>query len=271
MPHFLDTGDVVLHYRDDQDIRAAGARRPALVLVNSLGTDLRSFDGVAQRLAGTFRILRFDKRGHGLSGLGAGPVSIERHAADLAALMDRLGIPQATVAGISIGGMVAQALAAARPDLVRGLVLFDTGAAIGPPSVWDARVQAVRAGGIESIADAVMQRWFSARFLAEEPATVAGYRAMVTRMPVEGYLASVLALRDADLTAEARRIAVPTLTVCGSEDLSTPPALVRALAGLIPGAVYRELDGLAHLPTIERPDLSADLVAAFAKEHGLDH
>jgi 3-oxoadipate enol-lactonase len=270
MPRFLDTGDVVLHYRDDDEQQGSGPGRPALVLVNSLGTDLRSFDGVAARLAGRFRILRFDKRGHGLSGLGEGPVSVERHAADLAALMDRLGITTALVAGISIGGMIAQALAAARPDLVRGLVLFDTGAVIGPPSVWAARIEAVRAGGIESIADAVMQRWFSARFIAEEPATVAGYRAMLTRMPVEGYLASVEALRDADLTAAARRIAVPTLTVCGSEDLSTPPALVRALAGLIPGATYRELDGLAHLPTIERPDLAADLIAQFAKEHGLD-
>src|SRR3954447_22760552 len=221
-------GDIVVHHADSGPTEA-----PPLVLVNSLGTDLRVWDTLLPRLGGRFRCLRYDKRGHGLSDTAPGPYAMEELAADLARLLDARGARKAVVCGLSIGGMIAQALAAARPDLVRGLVLMDTAHKIGTPEMWDERMAAIRTGGIGGIADAILLRWFSPAFHQERPAELSGWRNMLTRTPVEGYLGCCAAIRDADLTAAARAVSVPTLCLVGEHDGSTPPDLVAQLAGLV--------------------------------------
>jgi len=222
-----------------------------VVFLNSLGTDLRIWDGVIAGLDPATPVLCLDKRGHGLS--GEGPVSINSLAGDVVALMDRLGLGPALICGVSVGGMIAQALAVARPDLVSGLVLCCTGAKIGDDETWNARIDTVRRDGIAAMSDAILERWFSGAFRGERVAELAGYRNMLERTPPEGYAAVCAAIRDADLTEAAARIAVPTQCVAGSEDLATPPALVETLAGLIPGAGYEVIDGCGHLPCIEQP------------------
>ena len=144
--------------------------------------------------------------------------------------------------------MIAQALASARPDLVRGLVLMDTAHKIGTPEMWGERIAAIRAGGIASIADAILARWFSPDFHAHRAAELAGWRNMLTRTPVEGYLGCCAAIRDADLTAAARALSVPTLCMVGDMDGSTPPDLVAELAGLVPDAQLVTIAGAGHLP-----------------------
>ena len=147
-----------------------------------------------------------------------------------------LGAPAAwSSADFRSAGMIAQALARARPDLVRGLVLMDTAHKIGTAEMWNERIAAIRAGGIASIADAILARWFSPAFHRDQPAELAGWRNMLTRTPVEGYLGCCAAIRDADLTEAARGLAVPTLCMVGDQDGSTPPELVAELAGLVPG------------------------------------
>ena len=138
-----------------------------------------------------------------------------RLAEDLARLLDARQARQAIVCGLSIGGMIAQALASARPDLVRGLVLMDTAHKIGTAEMWGERMAAIRAGGIASIADAILVRWFSPDFHAHRAAELAGWRNMLSRTPVEGYLGCCAAIRDADLTAATRALAVPTLCMVG--------------------------------------------------------
>ncbi|MGF1625332.1 MAG: 3-oxoadipate enol-lactonase [Alphaproteobacteria bacterium] len=246
---------------------AGPQRGPVLVYANSLGTDLRVWDAVVPLLPG-FRHIRWDKPGHGLSDL-AGDRPISAHAADLAALLYRLAIPRAVVVGLSVGGMIAQALAAAEPSLVAGLVLCDTAHRIGPAEMWDARIAAVADGGMEPIADAVMERWFSTRFRADRAPELALWRNMLVRTPADGYTAMCRAIRDADLTEAARGIRVPTLCLAGSEDLATPPALVRSTADLIPRAGFRVIDGVAHLPCIEVPQLLSSLVAGFLEDNRL--
>ncbi len=238
---------------------------PVLVFANSLGTDFRIWDGVVARLGPRFRTLRYDMRGHGLSDIGRTPYTIDDHAADLAALLDRRSVAQATVVGLSVGGQIALGLAARRPDLVSGLVLLDTAHRIGTPEAWNARIAAVETGGLEAIADAVLERWLSPDYRHNHPAMIPLWRNMLTRTPAEGYAGTCAALRDADLTEAAAGIRVPTLCLCGTLDLATPPDLVRAMAALIPDAEFRLIPCTGHLPCIERPARIAALLRRFAE------
>ena len=208
------------------------------------------------------RIIRYDKRGHGLSAFPGGPFSIDDLASDLAGLLDHLGVRDAVIVGLSVGGMIAQALAAARPDLVRGLVLCDTAHKIGPPDIWETRIQAISQGGIAAISEAVLERWFSADFRASRPDDLALWRAMLTRTPVEGYLATCMAIRDADLTEATAGLQLPVTCVVGSEDGATPPALVKSTAELI-GADFVEIEGAGHLPCVETPKTLAEIIDDF--------
>lgn len=240
-----------------------------LVFSNSLGTDLRVWDALLPYLPPGGRHVRYDKRGHGLSDLGEPPYTIDDHVTDLSGVLDCLGIEQAVVVGLSVGGLIAQGLAAADSMRVRGLVLMDTAHRIGTPAMWDERMAAVRAGGIEAIAEGVLERWFSADFRANRANELALWRNMLVRTPAGGYLGTSAAIRDADFTAAAGRIAVPTLCLVGTEDGSTPPALVRELADLIPGALYREIEGAGHLPGVEAPEAVGAAISDFLQDAGL--
>ena len=271
---FLEVGGRVIHIADegprmigtaDENPRAA----PALVFANSLGTDFRLWDAVVARLGDRFRTIRFDKRGHGLSADAAEPFSIEDHVDDLAGVLDRLAVTSAVVIGLSVGGMIALGLAARRPDLVRGLVLSNTAHRIGSAEMWDARISAIRAHGLASIADAVMERWFSPEFRRDHASEVAGWRAMLSRTPAEGYVATCAAIRDGDYEAAARGVSVPTLCIAGSADGSTPPEVVARMADLVPGAFFTIVPGVGHLPPVEAPEAFANLLTTFIAENRL--
>jgi 3-oxoadipate enol-lactonase len=238
---------------------------PALVFINSLGTDLRIWDDVASILSPDFRIVRYDKRGHGLSELGPDRCDMADYARDLAALLERLGVARATVVGLSIGGLIAQELYRQRPELCAALVLSDTAAKIGTDESWDARIADIERGGIEAIADSVLERWFTADFRANRQDELAGWRAMLTRTPKQGYLAACGALKRADLRPYAGTIQAATLCLVGEEDGSTPVSIVRETAGLIKGARFEILRGAGHVPNIERPQAFAALVAEHAE------
>ena len=248
----------VLHFRDDNP-------RPArpMVFVNSLGTDLRIWDEMVAYFGNDFRILRYDLRGHGLSDAPPAPYSIDDHVADLAALLDARGIKGATIVGLSVGGMIAQALAARRPDLARLLVLCDTAHRIGTPDMWNARIAAIRRDGLAAIAEAVIERWFSIEFRTTRSADLAGHRNMLTRTPVEGYIGTCATLRDTDLTATTSRLMQATLCVVGEQDGATSPELVRSLSELIPNATFKIIPGAAHLPCIEQPKSLALQIESF--------
>ena len=252
----------VLHFRDENP-----GRERALVFVNALGTDLTIWDDVIADLGGEFRILCYDLRGQGLSDAPPAPYSIDDHVADLAALLDTHAIKSAIVVGMSVGGMVALALAAARPDLVRLLVLCDTAHKIGTPEMWSARIEAVRANGLVSIADAVLERWLSVEFRQAHAVDLAGYRNMLTRNPAEGYIGTCATLRDTNLTSVASRLTQPTLCLAGEADGATPPALVQSLGALIPNAAFDTIPGAGHLPCIEQPGLLSSRIESFVRRN----
>jgi len=251
-------GGVTLHFRDEGPQHA-----PALVFSNSLGTDFRIWDRLLPLLPAGWRVIRYDTRGHGLSEAPARAWSMDDLGDDLAGLLDGLGVRGAVVCGLSIGGMIAQTLAARRPDLARALILCDTAAKIGDTASWNARIAAVERDGIAAIAGPVLQRWFSARFHERRVEELALWREMLTRTPVAGYVGCAAAIRDADLTGATARLRLPTLAVAGDEDGATPPALVEATARSIPGARFSVIDGAGHLPCIEQPAALAALIADF--------
>ncbi len=259
---FETIGGLTLHVLH----RPGRADAVPVVFLNSLGTDARIWDAVAARLPEGTPILGMDHRGHGLS--EEGPVTIEALAGDMAALMDRHGLARAVLCGVSVGGMVAQALAAARPDLARAALLCCTGHRIGAPASWDARIAAVREGGLAGVADGVLARWLSPGFAEAHPALAAGCRAMLVRTPPEGYAATCAAIRDADLTETAQRLDLPVTCLAGGADGATPPALVAELARLVPGAGLRILPGVGHLPCLEAPDAVAEALADLLARAG---
>jgi 3-oxoadipate enol-lactonase len=251
----------VVHYADE----GPRAAKP-IVFINSLGTDFRIWDEVAKPLAQDARIVRYDKRGHGLSELRGGAASIADFATDLSALLDLLQVRAATIVGLSIGGMIAQELYRLRPDLVFSLVLCDTGHRIGGPEFWAGRISTVATSGIESIADGVMQRWFTKSYHDNSADALAGWRAMLTRTPQAGYLTACGAIRDADLTMSAKAIRALTLCIVGDQDGSTPVELVRELSGLIPASRFEIIAGAGHIPCVEQPDILRGLIEAHLKE-----
>jgi 3-oxoadipate enol-lactonase len=238
-----------------------------LVFLNSLGTDLRVWDAVLPHLPPGLRVIRHDKRGHGLSDTPARPWRIDDFADDLAGMLDAIGVTAAAVVGLSVGGLIAQALAARRADLVRVLILSGTAPRIGTPELWNDRIRRVETQGIAAIADGILERWFSAGYRTADPA-FALWRNMLIRSPADGYTATCAAIRDADLTEGTRRLRLPTLAMVGDADGSTPPEIVRATAALIPGARFEVIDGAGHLPGVERPERVARLIGDFLTETG---
>jgi len=259
-----NVNETTIHFRT-----AGEASGPSLVFVNSLGTDWRVWQPVAERFADRFRLLFHDKRGHGLSDSPDGPLRLADHVEDLAALLDRLAVREAIVCGLSVGGMIALELAARQPESVRALVLCDTGHRIGTAELWNQRIELVHTRGLDAIAEGVLERWFSAAFRDAQPAQTALWRNMLRRTPPEGYAATCAAIRDADLSAAARSLAVPALCLCGTEDQATPPALMRELSALLPDARYHDIPGAGHLPTVESADEVANRMAAFFEESNL--
>ncbi|MES0863988.1 3-oxoadipate enol-lactonase [Ruegeria sp. SCPT10] len=254
-------GNVDLNYRID------GAPTGApIVFANSLGTDLHLWDGVIPHLPDGLRIIRFDKRGHGQSSVPPAPYSMGSLIRDTEALLDHLDVRDCVFVGLSIGGMIAQGLAIKRLDQVRALVLSNTAAKIGMPSIWQDRMQAVRDGGIEALADATMERWFSREFRAAQ--NHLPWREMMVRQPVEGYLGCCAAIAGTDFHTPTSGLRLPTLGIAGSEDGSTPPDLVRETVELIPGAQFKLMRRTGHLPCVEKPEEFAAILNAFLKDIG---
>ena len=241
-----------------------GAR--TLLLGGSLGSNLDMWRPQLPALtdatqpAGPLRVVRFDHRGHGGSPAPTGPYTIEELGRDTLALLDRLGIERASYCGLSLGGMVGMWLAANAPDRIDRLVLICTAAHLPPAGSWLARAEQVRTGGMPSVADAVLGRWFTPRFRAALPARVAPYRAMIAATPAEGYAGCCEAISTMDLLADLPRIVAPTLVIAGADDPATPPEHGERIHAGIAGSRLVVVPSAAHLANVEQPDAITHLI-----------
>jgi 3-oxoadipate enol-lactonase len=249
---------VTLHHRSE-----GPASAPALVLAGSLGTTLALWDPQIPELATSFRVLRYDHPGHGGSDLPPSPTTVDTLADGLLELIDEVGFDRFSVCGLSLGGMVATALALRIPQRVERLVLCCTGAKLGTADGWLERAELVRERGVAAVADLVLERFFTPGFAAGEPDTVASFRAMLEASSPEGYARCCEALAAWDARDRIHEIAAPTLVVAGADDPAVPPETVELLVERIPRATRVVLSPAAHLANVEQP-------AAFTRAL-LDH
>lgn len=235
---------------------------PAVVLAHSLGTDLSLWEPQVQALEARFRVVRYDIRGHGGTTLTPGPYSIAQLGGDVTSLLDALVVERAHFCGLSIGGQIGIWLGARAPQRIDKLVLCNTGAHIGTPGSWNARIEAVRTHGMKGIAPEILERWFTPGFRERWPAAVAAIARALEGTRPEGYVACCSAVRDADLRASLREIRVPTLVVSARHDPATPPSEGRFLAAAIAGARFVELDA-SHISNVEAAEAFNAELARF--------
>ncbi|GLU46324.1 3-oxoadipate enol-lactonase [Nocardiopsis ansamitocini] len=235
---------------------------PLVVLSGSLGSTLEMWDPQMAGLAGRFRVVRYDIRGHGRSPLPRTPWTIADLGSDVLRLLDRLKARRAHFAGLSIGGMTGMWLGAHAPERVGRLALICTSPKLGTPEGWAAQAALVRAKGTGAVADAVIGRWFTPAFLEREPQIVADLTSMIAGTPVEGYAGCCEAIGCMDLRGDLGSISAPTLVITGEHDFAVPPEEGKLIADMIPGARLEVLADAAHLASWERAPQINDLLTA---------
>jgi 3-oxoadipate enol-lactonase len=238
---------------------------PAVVLSNSLGTNLHMWDGQAKALAKHFRVVRYDQRGHGKSDAPPPPYSLDRLGQDVLAILDHLGIKKAHFVGLSMGGVTGIWLGRHARDRFGKLVLSNTGAKIGDAALWNARIQTVLKDGMKGVVDAVLERWFTADFRKRQPAVVERVREMLLTTPPAGYAGCSAALRDMDERAGVSEIKAPTLVIAGKHDPATPPESGEFIANRVKDAKFVVLDA-AHLANLEQEAPYTDTLEKFLRK-----
>lgn len=249
---------VALHYELHGDPSA-----PPVLLLGSLGSDLSMWEPQIAALSPLAQIIAVDHRGHGRSPVVDGPYTMADLGGDVLAVLDALGLESVHVVGLSLGGAVAQWLAAHRPARVRTLTLLCTSAAFLPAEPWRERAAAVRAEGVASLAESIVGRWFTPELADRDGDLVSRHVAMVSATSDEGYAGCCEALASWDGRADLARIVAPTLVVAGAQDPATPPSVMRELADGIAGAEFHVVDPGAHLANVEQ----AGRITALVREH----
>ena len=261
--HAVEANGIQIAWREDGD----PAGQPVL-FANSLGTDWRLWDDLLPLLPSGLRFLRYDMRGHGLSDVPSGPYALNDLMNDALGLLDAIEDRPVVLVGLSLGGMVGQAIAANQPDRLCGLVLSNTVPRMGSAEMWNQRITAVREGGMGSVSDAILDRWFAPTF--RQSMDAAPWQTMLSRTPAEGYIGCCAVLADADLTEQTPGLSVPTLAIAGDADQACTARQVEAMAGLIEGAQLHTMQGVGHLPPVEAPRAYASILAPFLERFAGD-
>ncbi|WP_335943575.1 3-oxoadipate enol-lactonase [Pseudomonas sp. G166] len=243
---------------------------PVLVLSNSLGTDLHMWDPQVPAFSEHFRVLRFDTRGHGQSLVTEGPYSIEQLGRDVLAMLDQLSIDKVHFCGLSMGGLIGQWLGINAGERLHKLVVCNTAAKIGDPSVWNPRIETVLRDGqaaMVALRDASIARWFTPDFAEAQPATAKKITDMLAATSPQGYAANCAAVRDADFREQLSSIRVPLLVIAGTEDAVTPPSGGHFIQERVSGAEYAEFYA-AHLSNVQAGAAFSARVLDFLLDSG---
>jgi 3-oxoadipate enol-lactonase len=241
---------------------------PALVLGHALGVDLRMWDELADDLARDHLVLRYDHRGQGASDVPPGPYTMEELVDDAAALIRERGIGPVVYVGLSMGGMVAMGLAVRHPELVRGIVVANSGAKYpdAARATWAQRIAVVESQGMAAVADGTMERWFTPAFRATRHEVVDRFRHTVLQADPAGYVATCRAIAAVDWLDRLPGVSCPALVIAGALDAGAPPEFAQAIAGRIPGAELQLWDDVAHMSAIEQPARFIAAVRVFLVE-----
>ena len=235
---------------------------PVLVMSNSLGTDLHMWDAQAPVLAKHFRLVRYDRRGHGKSSASKTKGSMERLGLDVLTVADALTIESFNWCGLSMGGMVGQWLGANAPERVQKLVLSNTHYYYPDKSPWDERIKISKESGVATLAPVQIQRWFTQQYINAHPDVVANVARMFSSTGLDGYVACCEAGRDMDFRETSPRIKAQTLVIVGSEDKATPPSAGHEIQKMIKNSSIVAIDA-AHLSNVERPEAYTKVLLEF--------
>ena len=242
---FADLPNARIHYA-----LSGNENSPTLILSNSLGTNFSMWDAQLAAFEKQFRVLRYDKRGHGESSVPPSPYSVSELTGDILALADFLHIDRFCFCGLSIGGMIGMTLALQSPERLHKLVICSTAAKIGTRESWNTRIETVRTQGMKEIARTTPQRWFTPGFIAKSPDVVAAIMRVIESMNPEGYIGGCCAVRDFDAQTRASQIRVPTLVISATHDPAAPPSAGHFLTDNIVGSRCAELNA-SHIANIE--------------------
>jgi len=237
-------------------------RAPVLMLSNSLGTNLHMWDEQVAPFTRHFRLLRYDRRGHGKSSVPKGPYTMERLGRDVLGVLDALGIEKIKWCGLSMGGMVGMWLGANAAERIDKLILSNTSSYFPDRTAWEGRIKLVREKGLAGIVDANMERWFTAEFRERSSAAMAKMREMFLATNLEGYVGCGEAIRDMDHRPLLPKIARPTLVIAGRRDPATTLEAGEFVQQHIPGAKIAVLEA-AHISNLEQPQVYAETVLGF--------
>ncbi|WOC12080.1 3-oxoadipate enol-lactonase [Gordonia sp. MP11Mi] len=238
-----------------------------IVFLGSLGSDRSMWRPQIAGLSDVHDLIAVDLPGHGRSPAPVRTYTVADIADDVAAVLAALDVTAAHIVGSCLGGATAQQLALAYPDTVRTLTLLCTAARFGAPEPWVDRAQTVRVDGTASLADRVVERWFTSTFAQRNPAIIDRMRAMVSATSDEGYAASCEAIAAFDSRDRLGSISAPALVIGGAADSATPPEHQRFLADQIPDSRLQILDHAAHLASYEQ----RSAVNAAIIEHVAQH
>ncbi len=241
------------------------ANAPPLILIHALGTNLHLWDGLMPHLS-RHRVLRMDLRGHGTSDAPAPPYGMGALVHDVEELIDHFGLKGAVVVGVSLGGLIAQGLAIKRLDLVRGLVLSNTAAKIGGPSLWHQRIAEVAQAGLDAYANGAMERLFGSKW--QDAPAMPQARQMLLTTPPQGWIGAAHAIAGADFFTPLSGLHLPALMIAGTRDGTTPPDLVKETADILPNCEFCLMRGLGHFPMLEDPAAFAQVLLPFLARVG---
>ncbi|MGL4636799.1 MAG: 3-oxoadipate enol-lactonase [Beijerinckiaceae bacterium] len=235
---------------------------PVLLFSNSLASNLHMWDAQAAALKDTFRIIRYDSRGHGKSVADNAPYSIAQLGQDALAILDAHKVEKAHFCGLSKGGMVGQWLLTHHPDRIGKAVLANTAALMAPPELWNGRIRNVRQNTMAAIVDATIERWFTKGFVERAPKEIAAVKKMIAATPDAGYCGCCAAIRDMDQRESIRGITNPVLLISGAHDPATTPAMMELMRERIKGAKWLSLDA-AHISNMEQPEAFTKAMREF--------
>ncbi len=244
------------------DISGSG---PCVLLAHSLGSDHSIWSAQKSALAGRHTVIAYDLRGHGRTSAPSGPYDFDLLAQDAIALLDALAIDKASFVGISLGGMIGQALALRAPERLEKLVLADTTAGYPPEAraLWPERIRQIAATGLGPLVQPTLERWFTASYRSAYPAVVARIGDLIRATAPAGYMGCCHAIAALDFAAQLGEIVAPTLVMVGAEDTGTPLAMARTLAAGIPGARVEIIPNAAHLCNVEQAESFNRLLLDF--------
>ena len=241
---------------------------PVVMFGNSLASDMSMWREVLAALGDEVSTLTCDTRGHGASVSHGQPVDIETLGLDVIRVLDHFGIEKVIYVGLSLGGLTGMWLAANHPTRVSGLVLANTAVSFPPPSMWHERAAVARRDGLAPLVQATLGRWLTPRFQDNHAQRTAEIAEMIGTTPGEGYALCCEALANADLRESLGRIECPVEVIAGTHDVSTPPARLHEILGLIGDGGFLEVDA-AHLAAVEAPEAFANIIRKLARKTGL--